>query len=82
MCRSSCLSQDHKTWGECARAANLKVGYCGQGGGDATGQKKMDRDLAAYKAARKEGIQPAGTQRHQIENAKKISDLTGQAFQA
>jgi len=46
----------------------------------ATGQKKMDAELRAYKRARAEGIQPDGTQMHQVEAAKKISDATGVAY--
>lgn len=54
----------------------------GAGRGDATAQKKWDRELDAYKAARKEGIQPAGTQMHQVEQAVKLSDQAGRAFDA
>ena len=66
-CRSGCPTQDHASWGECAREANLRVAYCGVGGGDATKQKKWDNDLNAYYSARSEGIQPAGTARSQVE---------------
>ena len=80
-CRSGCPTQDHKSWGECARAASLKVAYCGIGGGDATKQKKWDRELDSYKAARAQGIQPRSTKKRDIETAVKVSDMTGTAFQ-
>lgn len=80
-CRSGCPTQDHKSWGECARAASLKVAYCGIGGGDATKQKKWDRELDSYKAARAQGIQPRSTKSRDIETAVKVSDMTGVAFQ-
>ncbi len=43
-------------------------------------QKAVDSELAAYRAARAEGIQPDGTQMHQVEKAKKISDASGVAY--
>lgn len=82
MCRSGCRTQDHGSWGECARAANLKVAYAGIGGGDATKQKKWDRELQAYRDARAEGIQPASTQMKDIVRAKEVSDKAGVAFDA
>lgn len=80
-CRSGCPTQDHQSWGECARAASFKVAYCGIGGGDATKQKKWDRELDSYKAARAQGIQPRSTKSRDIETAVKVSDMTGVAFQ-
>lgn len=81
-CRSGCPTQDHATWGECARAASLKIAYCGIGGGDATKQKQWDRELDSYKSARAQGIQPRSTKKRDIETAVQVSDLTGSAFQA
>lgn len=84
MCSSSCPTQDHATFGECVRAKGLRVGYCrsATGGPDLTSQKKWDAELAAYSSARAQGVQPSGTKRHQIENAMKISETTGTAYQA
>lgn len=81
-CRSGCPTQNHATWGECARAASLKIAYCGIGGGDATKQKHWDRELDSYKSARAQGIQPRSTKKRDIEAAVQVSDLTGSAFQA
>lgn len=80
MCRTGCPTQDHATWGECARAANLRVAYCGIGGGDATEQKKWDQELALYRAARAQGVQPDGTKTSQIMRAMKASDSAGAAY--
>ena len=80
MCRTGCPTQDHATWGECARAANLRVAYCGVGGGDATAQKRWDADLALYRSARAQGIQPEGTTRAKVMRAVKASDAAGAAF--
>jgi hypothetical protein len=80
MCRTGCPTQDHATWGECARAANLRVAYCGIGGGDATEQKKWDQELALYRTARSQGIQPEGTRTSQVMRALKASDAAGAAY--
>lgn len=80
MCRSGCATKDHKSWGECARAANLKVAYCGIGGGDATAQNRWDGELSLYRAARAQGVQPDGTKRHQVEAALKASEAVGAAY--
>ena len=45
-------------------------------------QKKWDAELKAYKAARAEGIQPAGTTMKAINEAKQASDNLGRAFNA
>lgn len=80
MCRSGCPTQDHASWGACARAANLKVAYCGIGGGDATVQKRWDSELDLYRQARKQGVQPDGTKTTQIMSALKASDAAGAAY--
>lgn len=80
MCRTGCATQDHASWGECARAANLRVAYCGIGGGDATEQKRWDDELSLYRSARAQGIQPEGTKTNQIMAAMKVSDAVGAAY--
>jgi hypothetical protein len=80
MCRSGCATQDHATWGECARAANLRVAYCGIGGGDATEQKRWDNELSLYRSARAQGVQPEGTKTNQIMAALKASEVVGAAY--
>lgn len=70
MCRSGCSTQDHASWGECARAANLKIAYCQSAAGkDYTLQKRHDAELDAYAEARKGGLQPAGTKMSQVRKA-------------
>ena len=82
-CSASCLTRDHATWGECIRGKGLKISWANSAGGmDLTQEKKWQRDLDAYANARKQGIQPAGTSRQQVEDAKILSDQTGTAFQA
>lgn len=45
-------------------------------------QKKWDKELADYRSARKQGIQPAGTTRKHIDEAIAASDRSGMAFNA
>jgi len=82
-CSSSCLTRDHKTLGECIRSKGIgAVGVNISKGFDADTQKKWDRGLDAYRAARAEGIQPAATDRASVERAVRLSDAAGEAYQA
>lgn len=46
------------------------------------GQKALDADLAAYRGARAQGIQPAGTSRQKVREAVELSNKTGTAYRA
>lgn len=82
-CSSNCPTQDHETYGACLRAKNLKTAYMQDWKGrDATAQKKADKSLDAYAAARKYGIQPQSTRPADVQRAIEISDKTGTAFKA
>lgn len=81
-CRTGCRTRDHLSWGECARAASLKIGYCGQGGGDKTSQQKWDSELNHYYGALAQGVEPEGTTRAKVDEALKISEKTGVAYNA
>ncbi|TXS35071.1 hypothetical protein [Streptomyces sp. t39] len=80
MCRTGCKTQDHTSWGACARAANMRIAYCGVGGGDATAQKQWDNELDLYRQARAQGVQPDGTTRNKVEHALKLSEKRGAAY--
>lgn len=62
------------------KAGTMTVGYCGQGGQDATAQKKWDAELALYDSARKQGIQPETTQARGIQASLDWSEKTGKAY--
>lgn len=83
-CSTGCPTPGaHGSYGECMRSKGTKVAYANSAKNlDATQQKKWDRELDAYRAARAEGIQPSGTSMKKVEDAKRISDLTGTAFRA
>lgn len=77
--RCTCGS-GHSTFGECMRAKNIRVAYSGIGGGDATAQKRVDRELHEYREARRQGVQPEGTKLPQIRAAMEASQQTGVAY--
>lgn len=77
-CRTGCPTQDHESWGECARASNIGV----SNDPIAAAIKNTDRELSAYRDARKQGIQPASTRMKDIQKAVRASDLIGRAAQA
>ena len=77
-CRSGCRTQDHANWGECARAANLSIGNEQV----STTLKNNEKELGAYRDARKLGIQPASTRMKDIQKAVRVSDVTGRAAKA
>jgi len=58
----------------------LNTGDAGRAG--SMSQKKWDGELQAYRDARSQGIQPAGTSRAQIQAAHDASDKIGKAYNA
>lgn len=65
MCRSGCPTQDHQSWGECARASHFYT----HGVHQRTEYKQYDAELTDYESARKSGLQPKSTRRHDIDAA-------------
>lgn len=80
-CSSACQTKDHRTFGECMRAKDLKVSphinseYSQK-------QKAWDKELGNYESAVRQGVQPRGTKQVQIDDAMKKSEATGVAYQA
>lgn len=78
MCRTGCPTQDHASWGECARASGLMVGWCQSVKGlDRTAEKNLQSELNAYSRTRVGGIQPDGTTRPKIDFANRMSEKFG-----
>lgn len=60
-CRTGCLTQNHDSWGECARAADIQIDrHALQHSRRA--ERDKDNRLATYERARKDGLQPRSTQ--------------------
>lgn len=80
-CSGACQSKDHRTFGECMRAKNLKLSPAIN---DSYGssQKAWDKELDNYESAVRQGVQPRGTKQHLIDEAMKSSDSTGVAYEA
>ena len=81
-CRTGCKTQDHSSWGECARASKLQLNAGDAKHTTSMPRKKWDAELNAYRDARAQGIQPAGTSMAKVRQALDISDKTGKAFNA
>lgn len=65
------------------RAKNIRIGYCRSAAGlDLTAEKDNARELDAYAAARRQGVQPAGTHYGQINFAMDQSERSGQPWDA
>ena len=69
-CSSACLTKDHATWGECVRSKGLQISPHINDAYN-TKQSGWDRDLDHYESAVRQGVQPEGTQRHQVDAALK-----------
>lgn len=78
-CSSACLTKDHRTFGECMRSKNLSLN---PNLSDTGASKAWDGELQAYRDARAQGIQPAGTSMAKVQEAIEISNRTGKAFNA
>lgn len=80
MCSSSCPTPGvHETWGECVRAKGIQIGDLKE---SHVVNRRGEVDLAAYKAARDQGIQPSGIDRASVDRAVRISEADGKAFVA
>ncbi len=78
---SSC--ECHDTYGAHLRAKRLHVAYCRSAKNfDFTDEKAKEKELALYKDARAQGVQPATTKTKDIRAALDMSDRAGCAYDA
>ena len=73
----------HKTYvADCfaCKSKTLQLSTGDAGRPNSMPQKKWDRELSAYRDARRQGIQPQGTSMEHIQDAVKASDVMGSAF--
>jgi len=64
------------------KIATLELGTGDAGRPESMSQKKWNKELDAYSAARKQGIQPGGTTMKAVQAAVDASNKTGKAFNA
>jgi hypothetical protein len=81
-CRTGCSEKNHESYIECLKASNLQINTGDAGRAENMTAKKWDGELEAYRKARAEGIQPAGTSMSAINQAKAASDKMGAAYNA
>lgn len=68
-CRSGCPTPGvHRTWGECARAADLQIDRHSLSV-DLRLEKDKDHRLSRYEDARRQGLHPKSTQWRDVRNA-------------
>lgn len=80
-CSSGCLTQDHKSYGECMRSKRQMVGFARSAyGADKTRDKLHERELTLYRELRAQGIQPDGTGMAKLKFAEKMSAENGMAY--
>jgi hypothetical protein len=80
-CTSGCKTKDHRSYAECLRAKSTGSWMVAISKGfDQNVQRRWDNELKDYAALRKEGIQPDGTTRPKLEQAKRLSDMVGAAY--
>lgn len=79
-CRSGCPTQTCRSYGECCRNANIKTAALDPNGFTREREKRWFGELDAYNSARKEGIEPNGTTQHAVDEARRISDMTGKPY--
>lgn len=69
-CRSGCPDQNHESYGACLKASNFHTLV-----GDAVhDNRKLERNLQAYRDVRAQGIQPQSIRRPFVEASKRAAD--------
>lgn len=76
-CATSCKTKDHDSYGQCLRLQGLAVMGLESTTGDFTATKRMHSENAAYRAARKEGLQPTAPTMKAVDDAKRKADAAG-----
>lgn len=80
-CRSGCATQDHGSYAECLQSANVTISATTVSR-FASAYEKTKQDLAAYRTARANGIQPEGTTVEKVRAAERASKLMGEPYNA
>ena len=80
-CRSGCLTQDHASYAECLRAANVTVTAVVNSPFQGM-YEKTKTELSAYQTARANGIQPEGTTIEKVREAETATRRLGRPYDA
>jgi hypothetical protein len=74
MCRSGCKTQDHKSWGECARSAHISAQWLGGTGHSYGDEKEFYKIGDDYNACLDAGVDPGSFERSDIDAALRAAD--------
>lgn len=77
-CRTGCPTQDHESYAQCLKATTYHT-LMGEAHDKIVAH---DSELAAYRNARRQGIQPASTRSKDIEAAVTLSQAMDKPFDA
>jgi hypothetical protein len=80
-CRSGCRTKNHRSYAECLQAANVSIAATVVSPANFLFDKTK-KDLAAYRTARLNGIQPEGTTVEKVRAAEEASRCLGRAYDA
>lgn len=72
-CTSGCLTQDHRTYGECLKSKAPKVATADTRKGDYAFRSNWNQEIKEYRDARKQGIQPKTSSLKDIRQAVSAS---------
>lgn len=72
-CSSKCVTRDHRSFGECMRAKNIRLNPNLM---EASAQKRWDSELDFYQSAKDQGLSPEGTTRKKVEQAFREAEAT------
>ena len=68
-CRTGCPAQNHGSWGECARAANIRSMYLGGTTSSWGDEKRFRRENENFRQAVADGLQPAAVSNRAVNRA-------------
>lgn len=77
-CSSGCATKDHSSYAECLRGKSCRVAYCNSvNGWDYSRQKSWDAELARYRGAVRDGLNPESCTNAAIDKAIARAESSG-----
>ena len=73
MCRTGCPTQDHESWGACARDAHVAVQWLGGTGPSARDVRRWHSENERYASAVRQGLQPDAPTHSAVDAALKAA---------
>lgn len=78
-CTSGCLTQNHRSYGECLKSKAPKVATADTRKGDYAFRSNWNQEIKEYRDARRQGIQPKTSNLKDIRQAVEVSQKVDQA---